>query len=407
MDQDYIQILREWENTIGRPAIYENLDRIFPEYAFRRLQPHTPKDHWASRYKLDLSLPKKRNAEKTVVYRSDMTFREQGEWSDGIGAVDKIMQDKGLTNVFEVFSLVDMMFSLDMPRPDSKKVAERRSRNMARCKLLSSMNDYFKAALWDGGSRKAGSVRGYLRSRGFTNEQIRDLDFGFVPPWNEVIRHFTLKEKHSLEDFEEACGVRNSDGQTAVGSIFTLAIPYVCAGEIRGFLFRRTGEWDGPKYLANRGLDRKSRFFNIPEQLTDGNLIVVEGEIDALKATSVNAGTVVSIGGSEISGERRKQIEDAIRRGASRITLCLDLDADRETGEADFAARHEHIMKSVHTIKDVVPSFEDIYVASLPEPSDPDQFIRERGADAFKDVISSARPYWAYLYDYMKGTDKL
>ncbi len=406
MDQDYIQILREWQDTIGRPAIYENLDRIFPEYAFRRLQPHTPKDHWASRYKMDLTLPKKRNAEKTVVYRSDMTFREQGEWSDGISTVDKLMQDKGLTSVYDAFILVDQMFSLDMPRPDSKKVVEMRARSTARRKLLCSMRDYFKAALQDSTDRKAGSVRSYLRSRGFTNEQIRDLDFGFVPSWNEVIRHFTLKEKYSIEDFEEACGVRNSDGQTAVGSIFTLAIPYVCGGEIRGFLFRRTGERDGPKYLANRGLDRKGRFFNIPEKLSDGDVVVVEGELDALKATSVKAGTVVSIGGSEISGDRRKQVEDAFRRGVTRITLCLDLDVDRETGEADNAARHEHLMRSVHTIKDVAPSFEEIYVASLPEPTDPDQFIRERGAAAFKTVLQEAKPYWKYLNDYMESASK-
>jgi len=403
MDQDYIQILREWQDTIGRPALYENLDRVFPKYAFRRIQPRTPKDHWASRYKMDLSLPKRRNAEKTVVYRSDMTFREQGEWSDGISVVDKLMQDKGLKSVYEVFSLVDEMFFLDMPRPDSKKVMEMRSRSLERRKLLSSMRDYFMAALWDIGDRKASSVRNYLRSRGFTNEQIRNLSFGFVPSWNEVIRHFTLNEGYSIEDFEEACGVRSSDGQTVVGRIFTLAIPYVCAGEIRGFLFRRIGEWDGPKYLANRGLDRKSLFFNIPEKLTDGNIIVVEGEIDALKATSVNVGTVVSLGGSEISGERRKQIEDAFRRGVSRITLCLDLDADKDTGEADFASRHEHIMKSVHTIKDVNPSFEDIYIASLPEPTDPDQFIRERGAAAFKAVLEEASPYWKYLNDYMEA----
>lgn len=403
MDLDYIQILREWQDTIGRPAIYENLDRIFPKYAFRRLQPNTPKDHWASRYKLDLSLPKKRNAEKTVVYRSDMTFREQGKWSDGISAVDKIMEDHGLSTVYEAFSLVDLMFSLDMPRPNSKKVAEIKARSDARRNLLSSMRDYFKAALQDSANRKAGTVRSYLRSRGFTSKQIRELDFGFVPSWNEVIHHFTLKEKYTLEDFEEACGVRNSDGQTAIGSIFTLAIPYVCGGDIRGFLFRRTGEWDGPKYLANRGLDRKSVFFNIKADNDIEEIIVVEGEMDTLKATAEGLNNVVAIGGSEIAGERRQQIEDAFKRGVKKITLCLDLDPVKDSEKANYEARHSHIMKSIHTIKDVEPAFDEIYIACFNVPSDPDEFIRNKGAEAFKQLLADALPYWTYLYKFKEG----
>ena len=60
-------------------------------------------------------------------------------------------------------------------------------------------------------------------------------------------------------------------------------------------------------------------------------------------------------------------------------------------------------MRSVHTIKDIDLSFEDIYVANFPEPSDPDQFIREKGAGAFIALLRASVPYWEYLYRYMRG----
>ncbi len=402
MDQDYIQIVREWQDRVGEPALYDNLDRVFPEYGFRRVSRGTYKDHWASPLKMDLSQPKHKQREKTVVYRSKMYFREQGEWNDGISVINKLIQDRGLENIYQAYALLDEMFSLDMPKPNGKQITEYRQRIQRKRALLLSLRDYFKEALQDMNSRKAGVVRSYLRGRGFTTEQIQHFNFGFVPSWNEVIRHFTLKLKYSLDEFEEVCGVRNEEGKTAVGSIFTLAIPYVSGGEVHGFIFRRVGEGDGPKYIVNRGLDRKAAFFNIPATVPSGEITVVEGEFDALKATSENLGTVVSIGGSEISGDRKKQIEDAFSRGVKKITLCLDLDADKETGEMNIGAHHEHIMKSIHAIKDVSFSFNEIYIAELPKVSDPDEYIRAKGPRAFSKVIKEAKPYWAYLYDYMK-----
>ena len=125
--------------------------------------------------------------------------------------------------------------------------------------------------------------------------------------------------------------------------------------------------------------------------------------MDALTATAAGIENVVAIGGSEIAGERRRQVEDALhRRGVRRITLCLDLDTT-STGEPNFEARHDHIMKSVHTIKDVDISFDDIYVALFSEPFDPDQFIRERGMHDFRNLVEGAMPYWQYLFDYKKN----
>jgi hypothetical protein len=73
----YIEILRDWERRVADPAVCEHLDVLLPDFAFRRIAVGGQKDHWASRYKADFTLPKRRTAEKTVVYKGDMHLCEQ------------------------------------------------------------------------------------------------------------------------------------------------------------------------------------------------------------------------------------------------------------------------------------------------------------------------------------------
>lgn len=401
MDSVYLDILKEWEDREANPALYEHLDTFFPEYDFIRRQPGTLKDHWASRKKIDLSLPKHRLAEKTVVYRSELRFREQGDWDNYISVIDKIIENYGLSDIYAAYSFVSERLGLDMPKDDSEAVKESKKRSSRKETLLNTLVEYFEAQLLKGTTAKAAATRKYLlTARGFSKEDISRFHFGFVPTWNDVIRFITLQKGFRLEELDEVCGVRNEEGYTAVGKSHTLAIPYLCGGRIKGFLFRCTEEGrPGPKYIATEGLDRKSVFFNMPAG-PSREIVVVEGEMDALKATAAGVEGVVAIGGSELAGERRRQVEDAFRRGVRRITLCLDLDTKKDSEEPNLEARHGHVMKCIHTIKDVAPSFEDIFVACFQEPTDPDQFVRERGVDELKKILDSAQPYWRYLYDY-------
>ena len=405
---DYLDILREWQRTVLRPCVYEHVDELFPSYQFlRKNAGDLKRDHWASRYKLDKTVPKIKNAEKTVIYRSDMSFREQGDWEDSaVGILDFYMRENGLDSFYEACVQLDTRFGLGMPRSDGPEAAKMAQERVARESVLDELLDYFAWNLENNTSSKAQQTRSYLtRQRGFTKEQIARLNLGFVPDWGKVMRRIVCEKRIDLEALEAACEVRNSEGKTSVGKTHTLAIPYECAGALKGFIFRRIGDGEGPKYIASQDLDRKSAFFNITADPDPKDIVVVEGEFDALKATAEGIENVVAIGGSEIAGERRKQVEDALyRRGVKKITLCLDLDADKnDPSKAKIQERHDHIKRSIHTIKDVDMDFEEIYVASFPEPSDPDEYIRKNGVEAFRKLLDEAVPYWRYLFEYMNN----
>ena len=402
---EYLDILREWQTKVLKPCAYEHVDVLFPAYQFRRINPGEPKDHWASRYKLDKTIPKSKNSEKSVIYRSEMRFREQGDWKgSAVGILDFYMQENGIGSVYEASRILDDRFNLSMPRADSSEIAAIVQKKARKDALLEDLMAYFAWNLEKNSSDKARRVRSYLlKSRGFTMEQAGRLNLGFVPEWSTVIHYITGNKGYRIEELEEACEVRNFEGKTSVGKTHTLAIPYECAGVLKGFIFRRIDTEEGPKYMASQELDRKSAFFNIKADPDPKDIVVVEGEFDALKATAEGIENVVAIGGSEIAGERRKQVEDALfRRGVKKIILCLDLDAEKDNPlEAKTRQRHEHIMRSIHTIKDVDFDFDEIYVASFPEPSDPDEYIRTYGVEAFRDLLERAVPYWKYLSDYM------
>lgn len=403
----YLDILREWEENIAKPFVYEHVAEFFPAYQFRRVNPGTPsKDHWASRYKLDRTIPRMKNAEKTVIYRFDMHFREQGDWDNPVRIMDLYMKEVGISDIYAAYQKLNADYQLGMPERNSQELSRIVGERQRRDAVLDDLVTYFAWHLEHNTSQKAVAARRYLTNeRGLSKEQISRLNLGFVPEWGKVIRHIVSTRKHSLEDLEAVCEVRNSDGKTLVGKTHTIAIPYECAGVLKGFLFRRVGEGNGPKYMASQDLDRKSAFFNIIADQDPKDIIVVEGEFDALKATVEGVPNVVAIGGSEIAGERRRQVEDALqRRGVKRITLCLDLDAEKDNSTAAKSQeRFDHVMRSIHTIKDVDMSFDEIYVATFPYPSDPDEYIRSRGVDAFRTLIEDAVPYWQYLFEYKRN----
>ena len=398
---EYIDILREWERNVAFPVAYEHIDELFPGFQFRRIQGGGVKDHWASRYKIDGTLPKVRNYEKTVIYAGDLKFREQGDWNNGISIVDFLLRTEGLGSVFEFDRFIAARYGLDMPRTDSQEVKQAAARNIKRKELLDELLSYFIWNLNYNNSAKAAKTRSYLKNvRNFTPEGIDYFQFGFVPAWEKVVSYITCQKHYSKEDLDAVCQVYNDDGRTMVGTTHLLSIPYECGGVLKGFLFRRIEGNEQPKYLANTGLDRKSAFFNIRHQAED--ILIVEGEMDALTATAAGVPDAVAIGGSEVTGERRRQIEDAFRRGVKRITLCLDLDTVKDSdGEPNLASRHDHIMKTIHTIKDVDPSFDNIHIANFDSPCDPDEYVNKFGSEAFLNFLSGAVPYWRYACEYL------
>ena len=401
MTSEYQNILRSWKRMKANPFIYEHLAALLPDYLFRRINQGTPNDRWTSPLKIDLSCPKKPNPAKTVVSALDLKLREQGDWDNPVPVTHVLMQQQGFSNENQFYYWLSERYNLGMPMPDSAKVKGAERRSVRRQSVLEAMRDYFCWCLWNSRTQKAQLTRDYLlHARGFTEQQAQALQFGFVPLWSSVLTYLHQKKGFSEDEVNAACSVLDSQGRTAVGNTHTLAIPYVCGGVLKGFLFRRTDSDAKPKYLAAHSLDRSSDFFNYPEEGSTA-IVIVEGELDALTATAEEIPGVVAIGGAQIAGDRRHQMEHAFSRGTDTVILCPDLDettTPEGTAVPDFSKRLDSVLQSVHTIRDINPKFDNIFVTQFDTPTDPHDFIRRYGKDAFVEVLRGALPWWKFIY---------
>ena len=397
----YLDELKNWQRETAAPFIYDHLDELLPAWKFKRMQAGTSRDRWVSPLKADLSRPKTATREKTVVSFPDMRLREQGDWDNAASVIDILVREGGFAGIYQFYSWLSEKYGLDMPAPDRDKAAQVMRTRERRRALLQELRQYFVWKLSNDRGPKAAKVRSYLsRKRGFSQESIEALGFGFVPAWDYVIR-YVVSRGYTRQELDSACQVCNEQGRTMVGGTHTLAIPYVCAGELKGFIFRRVDGSDAPKYIANSGLDRKSVFFNYPKGGSEV-VAVVEGEMDALTATAAGVPGVVAMGGSEIAGERIRQVDHAIAAGTREFILCPDLDTmtlEDGTVVPNHAKRYASVLRTIHSIKSIDIAFDGIRVLEFPEPSDPDEYIRAHGAGAFIELMRQARPWWRYLAD--------
>lgn len=396
----YIDILNDWEKNVINKYLYESINIFFPSYGFVRVDSGGAKDHWASPLKINLSTPKVPTREKTVVYPVELCFREQGDWSNKVSVVDKIVSDYSLNSIYEAYKFVADRLGIAMPSTDGI-VKDNRKRDE---RLLSLLEDYFIWNLWHSNNKKCTEALAYLRDqRAYSLSEIKEMKLGFVPAWRTVENYITNpRYGFSIGDLDRVCGVRNEKGWTNIGDEYLVAIPYRSAGSIKGFLFRSIDTLTKPKYRATRALDRKSTLFNLEDSQNLGRIIIVEGELDALGGTVAGIRGLVSIGGSELSGERNRMLYDVFNRNVQKIVLCLDLDEDRD-GRPDYAKRFNKNRRSILEILNIMPDFRELYIAELPYCTDPDRFIRENGASEFVEIVDKAKTWWTYLSDHMEG----
>ena len=363
--------ITDWIKYELYPSLYESIDTALPEFSFNRFS-----GGWRSSLKIDLSNPKERRADKTVVSRkAPGLILEQG--GDTLSLVNYVMRRDGVEFIQAVKTLAQVV-NLQLPKGEFNQESYQRYKDQAT--LLEDCNSYFIYCLEK--STGAEEVRNYLTSRGYSDEDIKAMELGYIPDQDKLFKYL-LSKGYSQSLIDEV--VKLNKG---IGSTHRLTIPYRSGGSVKGFKFRTVGDAT-PKYLNSTGLDRLGGFFNLLGIKGDKDIVIVEGELDSLSATVKGVDNVVATGGSSISSE---QIRDANRRGAKSFTLCFDAEPGKE----------EETAKRITSATEVIlgEGVNRVYIVTLPDlgggKTDPDRLIKESGVDSFKTAIAQALPYYEY-----------
>ncbi len=247
---------------------------------------------------------------------------------------------------------------------------------------------------------QGGSAREYLIRRGFGPEAWTRHRLGFAPDgWRNLSDHLTRQGANVAELVEAGLLVEPEDGAAPGRSkapwdrfrnrvIFPISDPQ---GRVIAF-GARTLEPDGkPKYLNSSdsplfhkgrtlfryGPAREALAKEAEGRLSRG-LVVTEGYVDAIAMAEAGMGTAVAPLGTALTED---QIEMLWRAGPEPI-LCFDGDA------AGLRAAH----KAVDRALPLIEPGRTLYFALLPDGLDPDDMIRQRGAQALRDLLLAAQP---------------
>lgn len=364
--------ITDWIKYELYPNLFEVIDTALPEHDFKRYS-----GGWRSKTYLDGS-PHKNRADKTVVTKKATGYilEQNGET---LSLVDYVIKRDGVEFIEAVKTLADAT-GLELPtNPNYNKEDYQNYKDKAT--LLEDCNSYFIYCLEN--STGADEIKAYLNSRGYSDEDVKAMELGFIPSQDKLYKYLTETKKHTKSLVDEVVKLNRG-----IGSTHRLTIPYRSGGSVKGFKFRTIGDHK-PKYLNSTGLDRLGGFFNLLGIKEDKDIVIVEGELDSLHATAKGVDNIVATGGSSIAPE---QVKDAIKRGAKSFTLCFDLEPNKEEETA------KRITSAIEVI--LGEGVNRIYIVNLPDlggdKTDPDRLIKESGVESFKQAIKEALPYYEY-----------
>ena len=226
---------------------------------------------------------------------------------------------------------------------------------------------------------------GYLRDRGFSAETIKRFGLGYAPDsWDAL--HLTARKDHLSDEVLEAAGlvVPRKDGSGFYDRFRNrITFPIIShMGKVLGFGARiLVSDPKQPKYLNSPetpvyhkgrvlyGLYQAKRAIRQEEEV-----ILVEGYTDVMALHQAGVEHVVASSGTALTTEQVKLLS----RYTSRAVLLYDADA---AGDA----------ASVRGLERVLEAGLAAYAVALPEGQDPDSFVRETGAEAFRAYVRDSR----------------
>lgn len=296
---------------------------------------------------------------------------------------------------FEAVKLQAERLGIELPQKKSSPEEERRRREE---KILLKINevaqDFYHECLI---KTARGSVgRKYLEARGITAETIETFKLGCAPDeWENLFREL-IRQNFSAQQIESVGLIVKRKNSSGYYDRFRARIMIPIAdvfGRVVGFGGRVLGSADEttPKYLNTPetvlfnkrkllfGLDKSNRAIS-----SAGAALVVEGYMDAISLFSAGIKNVVATLGTAFTPEHAK----LILRYAQKIIFCYDSD---EAGQR----------ATIRALPIVQAAGAQVFVISVPDGKDPDEFVRKHGAEAFAELIKNATPLVDYRIKYV------
>ncbi|MBS4209083.1 DNA primase [Bacillus sp. FJAT-50079] len=236
----------------------------------------------------------------------------------------------------------------------------------------------------------------YLLDRGFSQDSLRKFQIGYsLPEWDFAVK-FLEKRGFSRSMMERAGLIGKRDSDESYFDRFRNRIMFPlhnAKGRVIAFSARAIEKEDQPKYLNTSEtalFNKSSLLYNLHEarsHIRKQNFAVLfEGFADVISADSAGIKNGVAVMGTALTAKHAGQL----RRLTDSITICFDADA----AGSDAAFRAGQML---------VDQGFTVTIAMMPTGLDPDDYIRNFGAEKFRtDIIGNGLTWMAYKLYYFR-----
>lgn len=297
---------------------------------------------------------------------------------------------------------------MEVPAPDprmARAAAQKAERAANLHDVMAAAQDWFVAQLAAPDGERA---RAYLATRGFDGETLRRFGFGYAPEGRQALKEALgsafpedlLVEAGLRIRVEEEPGKRREPYDRFRGR---LMLPiHDPRGRVIAFGGRilDKDKKDAPKYLNSPDtplFDKGRTLYNLhraaPIARQSGRLLVVEGYMDAIALSAAGFGEVVAPLGTAMT---ETQIEMVWRQVANPV-LCFDGDAAGQRAAMRAVVRALPLLRPAHSLR----------IVRMPPGLDPDDLIRQQGAQAMARVLDGAESLLDTLWTHERDSAPL
>lgn len=233
----------------------------------------------------------------------------------------------------------------------------------------------------------------YILKRGLDAQTIKDFGIGYSLDWHEIV-HYLKSLGYSYEDMigSGVCERKNGNVFDMYGKrlIFPIINSY---GDVVGFSGRVLEKTDYAKYKNTAQtlvFDKSKCVYNInhiKEQKSKGELkeiIIVEGQMDVISLYKSGIRNAVACMGTALTPSHAKEM----KRFTDKVVVCFD---------GDGAGKKA----TLRSLEILVNAGLNVFVMSLPDSQDPDEYVLKYGKDSFLNLVQNAK-YWVefLIYDF-------
>lgn len=312
------------------------------------------------------------------------------------GDVFKFVMELEKCTFPEAIRTVAEKCGIAIPRPRERSPEERRE-NQQRSALVEMHREgaaFFARQLHE--SPEGRVAFAYLEDRGLNREAMMKFGLGYAPSSGDALLRF-LKQKYP-EQLLEVSGLLSRDPSGRFFDRFRRRIMFPIAneaGKVIAFGGRAMGD-DMPKYLNSPETPVYSKsnvlyhLDRAKEALRQNDFgVLVEGYMDAIAVARAGIMNVIASCGTSLAEPQMK----LLGRFTRRVVVNYDPDtAGRTATERSLILLLEKEF--------------DVRVLALPGGADPDKFLKEQGAEAYKKLLTQAPPYLDYLIGRARLMDR-